>query len=297
MIESRLLQILFILLEKGSVTAPDLAEKFEVSARTIYRDIDALSAVGIPIYAVRGKGGGIFLQDNYALDKVLFTDEEQKEILIAIQSLKLINGSLSTSLVSKLSSLFKKESLDWLEIDFSDWTGLGNELFEKLQQAILSRKVIQVNYLSHKGEFIARELEPLKLVFRNKAWYIYAYCRLRGDFRLFKIARMRNLMLLSESFIRKTPKKVFSERAASKEKQVELTLLFDSGVAYRVQEEFKTVRQDQDDHLIATVTLPDDETTIYYLLSFGDHLEVLEPEAFREKMKEHIKKLNNKYKT
>lgn len=297
MIESRLLQILFILLEKGSVTAPDLAEKFEVSARTIYRDIDALSAAGIPIYAVRGKGGGIFLQDNYALDKVLFTDEEQKEILIAIQSLKLINGSLSTSLVSKLSSLFKKESLDWLEIDFSDWTGLRNELFEKLQQAILSRKVIQVNYLSHKGEFIARELEPLKLVFRNKAWYIYAYCRLRGDFRLFKIARMRNLMLLSESFIRRTPKKVFSERAASKEKQVELTLLFDSGVAYRVQEEFKTVRQDQDDHLIATVTLPDDETTIYYLLSFGDHLEVLEPEAFREKMKEHIKKLNNKYKT
>lgn len=297
MIESRLLQILFILLEKGSVTAPDLAEKFEVSARTIYRDIDALSAAGIPIYAVRGKGGGIFLQDNYALDKVLFTDEEQKEILIAIQSLKLINGSLSTSLVSKLSSLFKKESLDWLEIDFSDWTGLGNELFEKLQQVILSRKVIQVNYLSHKGAFIARELEPLKLVFRNKAWYIYAYCRLRGDFRLFKIARMRNLMLLSESFIRKTPKKVFSERVASKEKQVELTLLFDSGVAYRVQEEFKTVRQDQDDHLIATVTLPDDETTIYYLLSFGDHLEVLEPAAFREKMKEHIKKLNNKYKT
>lgn len=111
MIESRLLQILFILLEKGSVTAPALAEKFEVSARTIYRDIDALSAAGIPIYAVRGKGGGIFLQDNYALDKVLFTDEEQKEILIAIQSLKLINGSLSTSLVSKLSSLFKKKVL------------------------------------------------------------------------------------------------------------------------------------------------------------------------------------------
>lgn len=297
MIESRLLQILFILLEKGSVTAPDLAEKFEVSARTIYRDIDALSAAGIPIYAVRGKGGGIFLQDNYALDKVLFTDEEQKEILIAIQSLKLINGSLSTSLVSKLSSLFKKESLDWLEIDFSDWTGLRNELFEKLQQAILSRKVIQVNYLSPKGAFIARELEPLKLVFRNKAWYLYAYCRLRGDYRLFKIARMRNLMLLSESFACKTPKKVFSEKAASKEKQVELTLLFDSGVAYRVQEEFKTVRQDQDDHLIATVTLPDDETTIYYLLSFGDHLEVIEPAAFREKMKEHIEKLCNKYKT
>ncbi|MFR3685050.1 MAG: helix-turn-helix transcriptional regulator [Enterococcus sp.] len=297
MIESRLLQILFILLEKGSATAPDLAEKFEVSPRTIYRDIDALSAAGIPVYAVRGKGGGIFVQENYVLDKALFSDEEQQHILIALQNLNLANGTLDNSLISKLSTMFKKEALDWLEIDFSDWTGLRNELFDQLQQAIFSRNVIQINYLSTREQFTARRLDPLKLVFRNKAWYLYAFCHLRADYRLFKIARMRDVQILSESFSRETPKKIFSERPTAPEKQVELTLLFDYAAAYRVQEEFKDVQQNQDNRLIAVVTLPDDETTINYLLSFGDHLEILEPPTFREKMAKQIEKLSNKYKT
>lgn len=297
MIESRLLQILFILLEKGSATAPDLAEKFEVSPRTIYRDIDALSAAGIPVYAVRGKGGGIFIQENYVLDKAVFSDEEQQHILIALQNLNLANGTLDNSLISKLSTMFKKETLDWLEIDFSDWTGLRNELFDQLQQAIFSRNVIQINYLSTREQFTARRLDPLKLVFRNKAWYLYAFCHLRADYRLFKIARMRDVQILSESFSRETPKKIFSERPTAPEKQVELTLLFDYAAAYRVQEEFKDVQQNQDNRLIAVVTLPDDETTINYLLSFGDHLEILEPPTFREKMAKQIEKLSNKYKT
>ena len=297
MIESRLLQILFILLEKGSATAPDLAKKFEVSPRTIYRDIDALSAAGIPVYAVRGKGGGIFVQENYVLDKALFSDEEQQHILIALQNLNLANGTLDNSLISKLSTMFKKEALDWLEIDFSDWTGLRNELFDQLQQAIFSRNVIQINYLSTREQFAARRLDPLKLVFRNKAWYLYAFCHLRADYRLFKIARMRDVQILSESFSRETPKKIFSEKPTAPEKQVELTLLFDYAAAYRVQEEFKDVQQNQDNRLIAVVTLPDDETTINYLLSFGDHLEILEPATFREKMAKQIEKLSNKYKT
>ncbi|MBU5360235.1 YafY family transcriptional regulator [Enterococcus raffinosus] len=297
MIESRLLQILFILLEKGSATAPDLAEKFEVSPRTIYRDIDALSAAGIPVYAVRGKGGGIFIQENYVLDKAVFSDKEQQHILIALQNLNLANETLDNSLISKLSTMFKKEALDWLEIDFSDWTGLRNELFDQLQQAIFSRNVIQINYLSTREQFTARRLDPLKLVFRNKAWYLYAFCHLRADYRLFKIARMRDVQILSESFSRETPKKIFSEKPRAPEKQVELILLFDYAAAYRVQEEFKNVQQNQDNRLIAVVTLPDDETTINYLLSFGDHLEILEPPTFREKMAKQIEKLSNKYKT
>ncbi|MFQ7236393.1 MAG: helix-turn-helix transcriptional regulator, partial [Enterococcus hulanensis] len=238
MIESRLLQILFILLENGSVTAPELAEKFEVSARTIYRDIDALSAAGVPVYAVRGKGGGIFIQENYVMDKTLFSDEEQKAILIALQNLNLTEGAATSSLVEKLSTLFQKERLDWLEIDFSDWTGLRNHFFDELQQAILSRKVIQINYLSSQGQLTERELEPLKLVFRDKAWYLYAFCRLRENGRLFKISRIRELNLLEETFKRTAPAKVFSEKPIPPEKVVELTLLYDAGAAYRVQEEF-----------------------------------------------------------
>ncbi|MDU5333369.1 YafY family protein [Enterococcus sp.] len=297
MIESRLLQILFILLEAGSATAPDLAEKFEVSARTIYRDVDALSAAGIPVYAVRGKGGGIFIQENYVLDKAVFSDEEQEEILIALQNFNLTDGTLSSSLVSKLNTLFKKDSLDWLEIDFSDWTGLRNQFFDTLQRAIITRKVIRVKYLSSMGQFTERELEPLKLVFRNKAWYLYAFCRVRADFRLFKIARMCDLQVLSEAFVRETPKKVFSEKQVSSQKKVELTLLFDQGVAYRVQEEFNNIVENEDGSLLVFIRFPDDETTVNYLFSFGDHLEVLEPKEYREKMVNRIENLRRKYNT
>lgn len=297
MIESRLLQLLFILLEKGSVTAPELAERFEVSARTIYRDIDALSAAGIPVYAVRGKGGGIFIQEDYVLDKAVFTDEEQKEILIALQNLNLTNGALTSSLVSKLHSLFKKESHDWLEIDFSDWTGLRNELFTDLQQAILSRQVIQIDYLSTKGQTTTRDLEPLKLVFKDKAWYLYAFCRLRNENRLFKLSRIRAFQTLTENFIRETPKKVFAERQRPTENLVEMRLLFDSGAAYRVYEEFDTITQNPDGSLLVEITYLDDESTMNYLFSFGDHLEILTPEYYRKKMADRIDVLRNKYRT
>ncbi|MBO0452495.1 helix-turn-helix transcriptional regulator [Candidatus Enterococcus murrayae] len=297
MIESRLLQILFILLEKGSVTAPELAEKFEVSARTIYRDIDALSAAGIPVYAVRGKGGGIFIQENYVLDRTLFSDTEQREILLALQSLTLTAGSETSPLVSKLSMLFKKEQLDWMEIDFSDWTGLRTHLFDELQRAILSKKVIQISYLSSKGQFTERELEPLKLVFRDKAWYLYAFCRLRDECRLLKITRMRDLRVLSEVFHREIPKKVFAEKQAPPEKIIELTLAFDSGAAYRVQEEFDNIVQKEDGTSIVVIRFPDDESTMNYLFSFGDHLEILAPQDYREKMADRIEQLLNKYRT
>lgn len=140
MIESRLLQILFILMEKGSATAPELAEQFEVTPRTIYRDIDALSAAGIPVYAVRGKGGGLFIRETYVLEKALFSEEEQQEILLAVQNLNLTNGGRSRALLSKMNSLFEKKETPWLEIDFSDWTGLRNGLFETLQHAIIAKK-------------------------------------------------------------------------------------------------------------------------------------------------------------
>lgn len=256
MIESRLLQILFILLEKGSITAPELAEMFEVSPRTIYRDIDALSAAGVPIYAVRGKGGGIFIQENYVLDKQLVSDDEQREILLALQNLMLTNGTTTSPLASKLSRLFKKDPIDWLEIDFTDWSGQRTHLFEELQRAILTKQVIQISYLSSKSQYTQRELEPLKLVFREKAWYLYAFCRLRGECRLFKITRIRELRRLSDTFVREVPKKVFSEKQTPPENVVELTLSFDEAMAYRVQEEFENIIQREDGTTIVTIRFP-----------------------------------------
>jgi len=297
MIESRLLQILFILMEKGSATAPELAEQFEVTPRTIYRDIDALSAAGIPVYAVRGKGGGLFIRETYVLEKALFSEEEQQEILLAVQNLNLTNGGRSRALLSKMNSLFEKKETPWLEIDFSDWTGLRNGLFETLQHAIIAKKVVHLHYLNAKGEFSDRALEPLKLVFREKAWYLYAFCRLRDEARLFKVARMRDVRLQDETFTRQIPEKVFKTLNTSPQKRIELTLLFDASAAYRVLEEFRTVTYLEDGRLQVSVLLPEDETTLDYLFSFGDHVEILKPAAYREKIKLRIEHLRNKYKT
>ena len=297
MIESRLLQILFILLEQGSTTAPELAEKFEVSTRTIYRDIDALSAAGIPVYAIRGKGGGLFIRESYVLDKALFSEDEQKEILLAVQNLNLTNGGRSRGLLSKINGLFETKSHQWLEIDFSDWTGLRDGLFEALQEAVIAKKVIQIQYLNAQGGFSQRKLEPLKLVFRDKAWYLYAFCRLREAERLFKVARMRNVQRSDETFTRETPEKVFAEPMTSVQKRVQLTLLFDSSVSYRVLEEFKEVLHTEDGHLEVLVSLPEDDSTLDYLLSFGDQVEILKPPGLRERMVQRIENMGKKYRT
>lgn len=297
MIESRLLQILFILLEKGSVTAPGLAEKFEVSPRTIYRDIDALSAAGVPVYAIRGKGGGIFIRENYVLDKQLFSDEEQKDLILALQSLNLTTGTTTSSLLSKLSTLFQYKGIDWLEIDFSDWTGLRNNYFQQLQRAILDKKVVELNYVSNQGEMTLRNLEPLKLVFKDKAWYLYAFCRMRQADRMFKISRIRNLQVSSENFNRESPKNCSSTEQSVQKKIVDLKLLIDKKAGFRVYEEFKDFSQDEMGNYIVEISFPDDESTMNYLFTFGDHLEIVEPAFYREKMAERIEKLLNKYRT
>ena len=129
----RLFQILYLLLEKGTITAPELSRALEVSVRTIYRDIDALSLAGVPVYATQGKNGGVSLLPNYAFDKALLTDEEQNQILYAIQSLRAVDQPVD-ALLSKLGGLFQKQNASWIEVDFSRW-GMGstdNARFERL---------------------------------------------------------------------------------------------------------------------------------------------------------------------
>lgn len=119
--ESRLFKIVYYLLEKGQATAPELAEKFEVSVRTIYRDIDALSGAGISIYAEAGRNGGIHLMNNFVLDKAVLSEEEKQEILVALQSINITKNNSSSQTLQKLSAMFQLHSENWLEVDFSGW--------------------------------------------------------------------------------------------------------------------------------------------------------------------------------
>lgn len=278
----RLFQIVYLLLNRKNMTAKELAAHFEVSVRTILRDIDTLSSAGIPVYATQGKGGGISILDGYVLNKAALSEAEQNQILIALQSLAATGNTDAKGALKKLGTLFQKTDTDWLEVDFSRW-GQGvqdNRRFELLKTAILQRHTIRFDYVSAYGEESRRKSCPLKLVFKSKAWYLQAYCLKRQDYRTFKINRMLHLELTDEHFPagRYCPPPVESMDASALF-LVDLELEFSAQVAYRVYDEFDedcVVRNDDGTYHVF-IRLPEDGWLYSFLLSLGGDVKVLNP--------------------
>lgn len=202
---NRLFETIYILLDKKTTTAKKLAERFEVSERTIYRDIETLSSAGIPIYASQGKGGGISLLDDYVLDKSILSEREQNEILYALQSLSVTKAPQTDQVLAKLSSLFHKNKTSWIEVDFSPWGSDESSIgqFTVLKDAILSRRIIEFHYFNSSGEKSTRKVEPVKLVFKVNAWYLQAFCLTKNTNLTFKISRMSNLRMTPQTFAKK----------------------------------------------------------------------------------------------
>ena len=169
--ESRLFKILYYLLDKGRATAPELAARFEVSARTIYRDIDALSGAGIPVYTEAGRGGGICLMNHFVLDRAMFTEAEKQDILSALQSVAVIGNMGGEEVLEKLSALFQIRSENWYEVDFARWgvsTG-DNEKFELLKKAVLTHRRVKIFYAGSGREKSYRTVEPQKLLYKSRS--------------------------------------------------------------------------------------------------------------------------------
>ena len=297
MAENRLFQMLFILLEKGSATAPELAEHFEVSVRTIYRDIDILSSVGIPVYTTQGKGGGIFIQENYVLNKSLISEQEQKQILLALQGLSIVDEENISTLLAKLGGIFQKQNVNWIEVDFSEWNRKNEDAFHILQSAIFHNKIIKFTYYNGKGQSESRSAEPLKLIFKGREWYLYAYCHTRQDYRLFKLSRMKKIQITERNFVRAAPEKVLEEMKLYSDETVTLSLLFHKDLAYRVYENFDDITENKDGTYLVNISLPNNESLYRFLLSFGDNVEVLAPLEVRDNMITRINKMKNKYET
>ena len=298
--ENRYFQMVYLLLEKGTMTAPQLPEYFEVSVRTIYRAIDILSAAGIPIYASQGRGGGISIQDNYVLKKSMLSQEEQKHILMALQSMQMIEGESAKSLLLKLSSVFQREHVDWLEIDFSSWTksGAGKVLFQTLQNAILKSRKVMFLYCNGRGEVIERIIEPLKLVFKSYDWYVYGFCTLRNDFRFFKLTRIRKLTLCDEDYDRPIPDQLFKESENFAMDMIQVTLIFDPCMAFRIYDKFDDeITKMPDGHLLVETYMPDNNLLYSYILSCGENVEVIKPQSVREKIAARARNIVEKYKT
>ena len=199
---NRLFEIVYLLMNKKQITANELATHFEVSKRTILRDIDSLTMAGIPIYTAQGKGGGIFIQDNFVLNKAFVSEEEQKQILFSLQSMSATGLIEADKVLGRLRSLFDNSNKEWIEVDFSRWghSAVDNAKFEILKNAIINELAVSFDYLSPYGESKGREVHPLKLSFKSKAWYLQTFCLTENDYRVFKFTRISNIQALNKPF-------------------------------------------------------------------------------------------------
>lgn len=294
---NRLFKILYYVLEKGKVTANELAEKYEVSIRTIYRDIDVLSSAGIPIYATQGKGGGIEIADDFVLKKSFLSENEQEQILIALKGLELTNKEYENELLTKLTALFKTKNTNWIEVDFTDWqrSKSYDELFKDIKSAIINKNIVRFIYFSSNKKETSRKVKPIRLLFKGWDWYVYAFCLSRNDFRYFKLSRIKEFEILPNTF-----EDDFDSIVLKKEMEYEETVFvkvkFDRKMAFRVYDEVSSaIEEDEDGNLYATVELPNDYNLYNYIFSYGDAAEVLEPKEIRDKIKNTINIMAKKY--
>ncbi|WP_032122363.1 helix-turn-helix transcriptional regulator [Clostridium amazonitimonense] len=293
---NRLFHIVITLLNKGTVTAKELAEKFEVSTRTIYRDVEDLSAAGIPIYTSKGNGGGISLLEEYVMSNALISAEESESLILALKTLQATNYPEIDRVLEKMNAMFGKTHIsDWIEVDFSHW-GANKDTdikFQNIKQGILKRIVLEFDYINSYNNKTRRLVYPLKLIFKGQTWYLWSYCILKDDFRLFKITRMKNLEVKNQNFergdiISKGNEKIITE---SKVKKVNLRLKYNESVLYLLYDYYDEdmIVKDQDGSYIVNVTFPENEWVYSYIMSFGYNVEVIEPKYVRDEI---VKRLN-----
>lgn len=295
---NRLFEIMTVLLNKGTVTARDLAERFGVSTRTIYRDIDVLSGAGVPVYMSKGNGGGIFLMEDYAINRTLVSAQESESLLLAIRTLQATQYPELDRVLEKLGAIFKGISgQDWIEVDFSAWGSTVNEKnkFNDIRQAVMRRNIIRFQYVNSAGQKSSRHAEPEKLIFKDNAWYLLAFCRQSQERRTFRISRLKKLEILPETFELIRPQGAADDMEGFSGQLIPLKLRFQEKALYRLYDYFDDtyIKQNDDGSFTLAVSLPDSEWIYGYILSFGSLVEVLEPEFVRaaivERMKQALK--------
>jgi predicted DNA-binding transcriptional regulator YafY len=291
---NRLFEIIMMLLNKETITAKELAEHFGVSTRTIYRDIDTLSLSNIPIYTNKGSGGGISLLPEFTINKSLLSEKEQGNIIAALHSLKAAKYSEVDTVITKLGAIFKNSNnYNWVEVDFSHWGSDSEEKnkFDNLKSAILLRRVVEFDYVSSYGEKTKREVKPIKLVFKDTAWYLYGFCEGKQDNRIFRISRIRGLIVKEISFEPLNLIDVSIEQKKPDNKEIiTIRLKFAPEVTYRVYDDsnYEDIKHNEDGTIEATISFPKGEWVYGYILSFGHLVEVLEPADLREEIKERL---------
>lgn len=296
----RLLGILSVLLQKETVTAPELAGQFEVSRRTINRDIEDLCKAGIPIVTRQGKDGGISIMDNYKFDRTLLTSAEMRDILAGLRSLDSING---TNRYGQLMEKLSAGSSDFMVgnqsvlIDLSSWykDSIAKKI-ERIRAAIESDRELEFCYYAPQGER-ERCIQPYYLIFRWSSWYVWGWCRWREDFRLFKLNRMEELRLSETVFARRPAPLPDLSNERIFPGGVRVKAVFDAECKWRLVEEFgpRCFTERPDKRLLFEADYTDEESLITWLLTFREQAELLEPAHIRSKMQTIIENMKERY--
>lgn len=299
--QQRLFEIVYALMSKKACTVGELARLLEVSPRTVRRDIEALSAAGVPVYTMQGKGGGVRLLPGYAIESSLVRDAEKDDILAALSLLSRVDASSvadGDALSKRLAALFRREPSDWIEVDFSFWGAPPScrRVFDIVRDAIVHHRVLRFSYRDNADRTTVREVEPAKLLFKERSWYMQAWCRMRSDWRTFKLLRMDwdSTELLPDSFDpREAPQVsrfIGPDGAAAQDGrpagESRLSMVFAPEAAHRVREEFApdVIEVAPDGSLAVTVSCRPGDRMLRHLFSYGVQLEIREPAWVRDWM-------------
>ena len=285
----RLIGILSILLQKKKTTALELAERFEVSRRTINRDIENLCKAGIPIQTSQGAGGGISIMEGFAMERTLLTSKDMKMILAGLRSLDSVSGS---HYYGQLMEKIKPGSSDIVTgsdailIDLSSWN--KDAIAPKvsfIQDAIEERTMLAFDYYAPSGDS-HREIEPYYLIFKWSSWYVYGFCLMRQDFRMFKLNRMSGIRCIGRHFEMRSVQTPDLSIGNLYPPEIKVTAIVEARMKWRLIEDFGsdcfTIREDG--RLLFSGLYSDEDSLLAWILTFGDQIKLLEPDWVKEKL-------------
>lgn len=300
----RLVSIILILLDKERIGAKELADRFEVSPRTIYRDIDAISMAGIPVRSTSGVGGGFEIMQNYKIDRKVFSTADLSAILMGLSSLSgMIRGDELVNALAKVKSFLPADRAKDIEIkanqvkiDLTPWISNRNiqPFLETIKTALQESRLLSFEYSDRYGNRTARTAEPYQLVLKSGHWYWHGFCHERNDFRLFKLSRMSNLKIEEERFTpREHQKPQMDVTDIQKSMQINIKIRIHASVLDRVLDfcTLEDVSPDGGEHYLVRFPFIENEYHYNILLSFGDRCECLEPNHIRAEMKRRIRNI------
>lgn len=297
----RLVSIIMILLDKKRIGAQELADMFEVSPRTIYRDIDAINMAGIPVCSTSGVGGGFEIMQAYKVDKKVFSADDLSALLMGLSSLSdMIRGEEVVHALAKIRSFIPADRAKDIElkanlinIDLSQWIGNHNiqQYLEIIKSALQENRLLLFEYVGHHGKRTTRTAEPCQLVLKGSHWYLYGYCYAKNDFRLFRISRMANLKMLDETFSpRKFPKPILDFPEILETMQTKIKIRIHKSILDRILDycTYEDLLPDGDEYYIVDFPFVENDYHYDILLGFGSKCECLAPPHIRKAMKHKI---------